>query len=267
MHRLAADSCTGNEKDAVRVFITGVSSGIGRELTRQLVAGGHEVWGVARRVEAMQTLAAELGDSGFRYSQCDIAEPAACAAVRREMDTADYLPDAVVLNAALDLDDAAPGLDAAQSARIMRTNYDGAHYWIAAFVEPFLRRGSGQFVGISSILAHWPDPGSVSYAASKAALSMMFRGLRDRYAHSDIKFKLLYLGPVDTPINSQYSEQHPASSSLVASATDTAKYIAHLLHSEHDNFYFPFYIRVILITLRWLPDRWYSRLTSALGRR
>ncbi|MDZ7784112.1 MAG: SDR family NAD(P)-dependent oxidoreductase [Halioglobus sp.] len=143
----------------MRVFITGVSSGIGRELARQLIDDGHEVWGIARRVEAMAALAEELGGARFRYSGCDIADPAACAAVRREMDAADYLPDAIVLNAGLDLDDAPPGLDAAQSARIMRTNYDGAHYWVAAFIEPFLRRGSGQFVAISSILAHWPDSG------------------------------------------------------------------------------------------------------------
>lgn len=251
----------------MRVFITGVSSGIGRALARQLIDDGHEVWGIARQVEAMEALAAELGGIRFRYSGCDIADPAACAAVHREMNAANYLPDAIVLNAGLDLDDESPGLDVLKSARIMRTNYDGAHFWVAAFIEPFLRRGSGQFVAVSSILAHWPDPGSVSYAASKAALSMLFRSLRSRYADSDIRFKLLYLGPVDTPINPQYSDQHAASSPLVASATDTAEYIARLLHSEHDNFYFPFYIRVILTTMRWLPDRWYGRLTSALGRR
>lgn len=251
----------------MRIFITGVSSGIGRELARQLVAGGHEVWGVARRTDALSALAAELGGSDFRYSRCDIADPDACAAVREEMETAGYLPDAVVLNAGVDIDDDPPGLDAQQSARIMRTNYDGAHFWVAAFIEPFLRRGSGQFVAISSILAHWPDPGSVSYAASKAALSMMFRGLRSRYADSPIKFKLLYLGPVDTPINPQYSKQHAASSPLVASAPATAAHIVRVLASARKNFYFPFYIRVALTALPWLPDRLFHQLTRSVKRR
>jgi len=43
-----------------RVLITGVSSGIGRELTKQLVVEGDSVWGVARRKELLINLKKEL---------------------------------------------------------------------------------------------------------------------------------------------------------------------------------------------------------------
>ncbi|MDZ7784111.1 MAG: hypothetical protein U5K56_14625 [Halioglobus sp.] len=52
----------------------------------------------------------------------------------------------------------------------------------------------------------------------------------------------------------------------MASAPATAAYIARLLNSSRDNFYFPLYIRAIFTFLRWLPDRWYGRVTRALGR-
>jgi len=77
---------------------------------------------------------------------------------------------------------------------------------------------------------------------------------------------VLYLGPVDTPINPRYSEQRPASSPLVSSMPDAAACIARLLHSERENFYFPFYIFLALTALAWLPDRWFMLLTSPLRR-
>jgi len=250
----------------MRVFITGVSSGVGRALARHLVANGHEVWGVARRAALLQALADDLASPAFTWDACDIGDPVANAALRNKMRERGYLPDAVVLNAALEKPDPPPGLDAAQSAAIMRCNYDGAHFWVAAFLEDFLQRGAGQFVGVASIFARWPYLKSPSYSASKAALAMLFRGLRLRHAGSGVSFKLLYLGPVDTPINPGFDPEAPADSQIVASAADTAAFIATLLASRRENFYFPFYIRVVFALLGWLPDRLFERLTGPFRR-
>jgi NAD(P)-dependent dehydrogenase (short-subunit alcohol dehydrogenase family) len=56
-----------------RFLVTGVSRGIGRALTSQLLAGGHEVFGVARTAAA----AAGLGLAGIW--EADLAEPSALA--------------------------------------------------------------------------------------------------------------------------------------------------------------------------------------------
>ncbi|MEZ5503559.1 MAG: SDR family NAD(P)-dependent oxidoreductase [Halioglobus sp.] len=250
----------------MRIFITGVSSGIGRELARVLVAAGREVRGVARRADAMASLAAEIGSPAFAYDVCDIADPASMATLSQAMKRQDYVPDVVILNAAVDLDDEYPGLDFGQSCQMMRTNVDGAYFWVAAFIEAFVERNAGQFVAVSSIFAHWPDRNSVSYSGSKAGLSMLMRGLRIRYAATRLQFKLLYLGPVDTPINPRFSAQEPSGSAIVASATGTAEFIVRMLGSNRRNFYFPFYIFLVFTFLRWLPDTWFEFLTSPFKR-
>lgn len=250
----------------MRVFITGASSGIGRELCKHLVAAGHEVWGIARREDALEQLASELDSSAFRFTRCDLADIQACSMLRAAMSDEHYVPDIVVLNAAIDVEDGPSGLNVTQSQAMMRINYDGAHYWVSAFVEDFKDRGHGQFIGIASIFAHWPDPASVTYAASKAALAMLFRGLRIRYADSGMDFKLLYLGPVDTPINPRFSEQEPAESFIVASAESTAAYIGKMIGSGRQDFYFPFYILVIFVLLRWLPDKLFQLITNPFKR-
>ncbi|MFT4518809.1 MAG: short-subunit dehydrogenase [Halioglobus sp.] len=250
----------------MQVFITGVSSGIGKDLVKLLVRQGHEVRGIARSVDRLQSLADEVGQAGFRYDVCDISDPSASNTLQEKMSQEGYVPDIVVLNAAIDLEDELPGLDADLSRQIMRTNYDGAHYWIAAFIEPFLHRGSGQFIAISSLFAQWPDNASVSYSASKAALSMLMRGLRMRYANKAIDFKILYLGPVDTPINPRFSEGQSSQSLVVASSPKTAEYIVRMISSKRQSFYYPTYILLIFTFLRWLPDKIFELVTSPFKR-
>jgi short-subunit dehydrogenase len=250
----------------VRIFVTGVSSGIGRELAKSLIRNGHHVRGIARRTEALEALAKEINNPAFSYDSCDIADVTATASLADKMAAQNYVPDVVILNAAVDLEDDYPDLNFAQSARMMRTNFDGAYYWITVFIKPFLRRNSGQFIAISSLFAHWPDTRSVTYSSSKAALSMVIRGLRSRYARSRLQFKLLHLGPVDTPINPRFAQQDSSDSMIVASAPATAEYIAKIMNSKRQNFYFPLYILIVFTFLRWLPDKWFEFLTSPFKR-
>ena len=53
----------------MKILITGTSSGIGRELARQLAEAGHQVWGIARRKDLLESLRHELGGDEFHYSQ------------------------------------------------------------------------------------------------------------------------------------------------------------------------------------------------------
>ncbi len=250
----------------LKIFISGVSSGIGRELVKHLLDAGHEVWGIARRLDKLEELSSETGGGAFVYDCCDLADTLACSSLHKKMIAQQYVPDVVILNAALDLEDAAPGLDHEQSMHMMRTNVEGAHFWLAAFIEPFLQRGSGQFIAVGSIFSHWPDPASVSYSASKAALAMLMRGLRLRYSGGPLQFKLVYLGPVDTQINQRFAEGSESNSMLVALATDAAQFIVGAIERSRDNYYFPFYVRLVFTYLRWLPDRLFGTLTAPFKR-
>lgn len=250
----------------MQIFITGVSSGIGRALVKQFVTGGHKVWGIARRLDELEQLAREVNSPNFSFDCCDITDVEANKAVFDKMAAQRYVPDIVILNAAVDLEDIYPTLDFDQSTQMMRTNVDGAYYWVTAFVEPFLSRGHGQFIAISSLFAHWPDPASVSYSASKAALSMLFRGLRIRYTKSHLKFKIVYLGPVDTPINPRFADQEPSSSLVVASAPAAAEHIANFIAGNRLDYYYPLYVFGIFSFLRWLPDAWFESITARFKR-
>ena len=250
----------------MRVFVTGVSSGIGRELAIKLLEAGHEVWAIARRTPVLDELPDELLCRSFRFDECDISDSAAMEKAHAKMVSQGFLPDVVILNAAVDLDDEFPGLDYSQGCQMMRTNVDGAYFWITKFIDAFVARGSGQFIAVSSLFAHWPDSASVSYASSKAALTMIMRGLRLRYSTSNLQFKVLYLGPVDTPINPRFTPSEKPPSPIVASANKTAGYIVNMMSRNHNNFYFPLYIFAVFTFLRGLPDSWFELLTKRFKR-
>ena len=250
----------------LRVFVTGVSSGIGRQLAVDLVAAGYEVFGIARREKELRELAEQIANSRFTHSVCDVSDPDSRSAISRELVAKQWLPDVVILNAGIEIEEELPGLSVEVFERTMRTNCAGSLFWISEFIEPFQARGSGQFIAVSSTTAHWPKQSSVAYSASKAALSMIMRALRARYAGSGLLFKLLYLGPVATGLHPRFLDQSSSGSPLIASAKNVSVYLVKMIRSKREDHYFPALVWLVCTFLRWLPDKVFIALSLGLRR-
>ncbi len=241
----------------MRVFITGVSSGIGRELTRQLVRAGHEVFGVARREAELADLGRELGPR-FSFARCDVRSGEAINRVLRMLEARAFLPDVVVLNAAT------MGPDARE---VFETNVLGVLGWIEGFVERFLQRGHGQFIAIASIAAFRPDGDNIAYAASKAALAMAVRGLRLRYRTTRLCFKTIYFGPVATLIDPRFGEVRSRAKKLfVISVNRAARAVFRAMPGRRHDYYAPFWPAFVFRLSSFLPDSWYIVLTRPFRR-
>lgn len=253
----------------MHILITGASSGIGRALATELVAQGHQVWGVARRRELLESLATQLGAERFRWSAVDVLNPASVDAAASQLRTAGFSPDAVVLNAGTFEEDLEPEYRYDTVQRVLATNVDGALIWVDRFLPEFRRRRAGQFVAISSVSAYRPDTTSVAYSASKAALSMAFRCLRLRYRTSGVRFKTIHFGPVATAISPRYSRSVDLQKKywFVLTPQQAAAGIAGALSSTRDVFYIPFAITTVFRLMRILPDRWFAAITERLRRR
>lgn len=180
----------------MKILITGASGGVGRALAEQLVKAGHMVWGVARREELLKKIQSELGADKFLFTKCDVGNENDVENAVKLMRTADFLPDVVVLNAAVLF----PNKDLRYSLfkQAVTINILGSLIWIDKFINDFLKRGSGSFIAVSSISAFLPYPNGLPYSATKAALSMAFRSLLLRYKGNNIDFSVIYFGPIAT---------------------------------------------------------------------
>ena len=67
------------------------------------------------------------------------------------------------------------------------------------FIQPFKKRGSGHFVGISSVAGIRGLPGAGAYSSSKAALTNYLESLRIELSNANIDVTTIAPGYIVTP--------------------------------------------------------------------
>jgi len=171
-----------------RAIVTGASSGIGAETTRQLRDAGVRVVGGARRVDAIDAdIALEL----------DVTDPASCDTfVGRAVAELGGL-DILVNNAGLALG-REPFAESNEDDEhtVIETNITGL-VRITRLALPHLEHG-GHIVNMGSIAAIWPYEKGTLYSLSKAAVHAFSRALREDLLGKPIRITTLAPGLVET---------------------------------------------------------------------
>lgn len=179
--------------------VTGVSSGIGAEIAREMVKKGWTVIGVARREEKLKHLAHELGDR-FIFYVCDVGSLEQVHFVCQEIKKQQLKPTLFFLNAGMGDSEPAFKPFFEEHKQIFATNYFGVIAWVDEWINEVKAYGGGTFVATSSVASLFSGPWATGYGASKAALNACFRSLQLKYARDDIGFVVVLPGPVQTDL-------------------------------------------------------------------
>jgi short-subunit dehydrogenase len=184
------------------VVVTGASSGIGRELARQLAAAGARLSLAARDAERLETVRAEcvkLGSKAIAVPT-DVGEPDQCAAlIRRTVEHFGGI-DVLVNNAGLSMwAEFEKVEDLKIFERIMRVNYLGSVY-CTFHALPHLKQSRGRIVGVSSLTGKTGVPTRSGYAASKHAMAGFFDSLRIELDPCGVSVTMVYPGFVATEV-------------------------------------------------------------------
>jgi short-subunit dehydrogenase len=185
------------------VFITGASSGIGQALALRYQQAGFRLALVARRSEAIEAWAVELGLTPDSYAVygADVADTDSIVAAAQACIARQGLPDVVIANAGISIGiDSALREDIDAMAQVFATNNIG----LAASFQPFMQamraRGSGRLVGIASVAGIRGLPGHAAYCASKAAVISYCEALRGELRGTGVQVITIAPGYVDTPL-------------------------------------------------------------------
>lgn len=147
-------------------FITGVSSGFGKELTKQLLAKGHVVVGTVRRLDSVSELTEQYPET-FHADLLDVTDPSAIrAAVDRWFETLGSI-DVVVSNAGYGLFGAAEEYTDEQIEHIIATNLLGSIQLIRATLPHMRAQGGGRIIQLSTYGGQVAFPGNSMYHATK----------------------------------------------------------------------------------------------------
>jgi NADP-dependent 3-hydroxy acid dehydrogenase YdfG len=189
-----------NSDDRV-LLITGASSGIGAA-TARAAAGKYRLVLAARRQDALESLAAELGSAERALAvRCDVTEwdqvEAMAAAALEHFGRI----DAVFANAGFGASRGFLEESVEHWRSMVLTNVYGAALTIRATLPHLLERGDGHFLVTSSVAGRRALPGSL-YSATKwaaTAIGEALRGeLRQMHDNKAIKVTLIEPGMTDT---------------------------------------------------------------------
>jgi len=161
-----------------RVWITGASAGLGRELALAFAREGAAVALSARRAERLAEVAREVEAAGGRalVLPLDVTDEVATAEVVRAIGAQAGGLDVAVANAGFGVTGAFEQLDAAAWRRQFEVNVIGLTITARAAL-PLLRERRGRLALLGSVAGMLPGPGTAPYSASKAAVLSIARSL------------------------------------------------------------------------------------------
>ncbi len=178
-------------------FITGASSGFGREFAHAALSRGDQVAGTSRDVGRLDDLAADFGDRFLALELHVTKQAAASEAVRRAHERFGRL-DVVVNNAGYGTYGVIEELSEEEARAQLDTNFFGA-LWVTQAALPILRaQGGGHIVQMSSLGGHFAAPSLGIYHASKWALEAMSQSLAAEVAEFGIHVTLIEPGAFAT---------------------------------------------------------------------
>lgn len=240
-------------------WITGASTGIGRELALQLAGQGVRVAISARSADRLEALAREndnLVPLPLDVTERDAARDAHAAVLAKLGNI-----DLVVLNAGVWHPMKAREFDSARAISSMDVNYFGITNLLEPLIPDMVQRRAGQLALVASVAGYRGLPMAAAYAPSKAAVIALAEVLRLELSRHDVTVSLINPGFVDTPMTAVNTFPMP----FKITPDDAARRIIRGLARGRFEIAFPWQLVLMLKALRVMPNALYLRIAARLG--
>ncbi|AKI00458.1 short-chain dehydrogenase of unknown substrate specificity [Hoeflea sp. IMCC20628] len=242
-------------------WVTGASSGIGRDLALKLAREGYTVYATARSEDALLELAEVSGGlkGEIRAAAADVTDQQAMAELAGRIDADGGGLALAVFNAGVYLPVYGETLKVADFDKSFAVNLSGVVNGLVPAVARMKARGRGQIAVVSSVTGYGGMPTSAAYGATKAALINMAESLKFDLDKFGVRIQVINPGFVDTPATADNAFTMPA----LLQPEDAARRIAEGLKSTSFEITFPRRFTYVLKALQLLPYPAYFALMNA----
>jgi hypothetical protein len=180
-------------------LVTGGNSGIGLGMARGLRKAGAAVaiWGTSaeNNAAAVAELAREPSDAAVAAFGVDVSDEAAVAAgVQQTLETFGQIDSCFANAGVAGRPSPIDTMSTEEWRRVMAVNLDGQFYTVRAVAGHMKSRGTGSIVFTSSVSMSDGLAFATHYAAAKAALTAMARGLAVELAREKIRVNAIVPG-------------------------------------------------------------------------
>ncbi len=198
MIKMVNDMEVNNKK----VIITGCASGIGKEMTKNLLSKGAIVFGLDINQDNLKELESEVNSDKLKTYKVDISKKEELKKFHDKYIKDNKNVDILINNAGIiqpfinivDLSDDV--ID-----RVMNINFYGAVNLTRLFLSDMIdSKGETYIVNVSSMGGFFPFPGQSVYGASKAALKLFTEGLYSELRDTNVRVMVVCPGAMNTNI-------------------------------------------------------------------
>ncbi|MBE7728282.1 SDR family oxidoreductase [Komagataeibacter sp. FXV3] len=244
------------------IIIFGATSAIARACTRDWIAAGHNLFLVGRNADKLEIMRTDLLARSTQGQVVEIAtadlndfsthEPlyAKAAEVLGMPDTVlvahGSLPDQKACEASVDL-----------TMCEIRTNALSVISLATLAANLFEPRREGTIAVIGSVAGDRGRQSNYVYGAAKGMVDIFLQGLRNRLAKASITVLTIKPGFVDTPMTAHI----PTKGALWATPNDIGQGIIHAVNHKRDVVYLPWFWRIIMLIIRFIPEAIFKRLS------
>ena len=186
-------------------LVTGASGGIGGAIATLLHARGAQVGLVGTRADALEALAAALGERAH-VLPCDLSDAAAVDALPKRAAEVLGGVDILVNNAGLTRDNLFMRMSDAEWDAVIAVNLTAAFRLMRGVLRGMMKARWGRIVSVTSIVGVTGNPGQGNYAASKAGLIGMSKSLAQEVASRGVTVNCVAPGFIATPMTAALNE-------------------------------------------------------------
>lgn len=188
-------------------LVTGATGGIGGAIARALHAQGAHVVLSGTRQEALNALAAELGERVSAVA-ANLSDPSAVDGLVGAAEEAAGAPlDILVANAGITRDGLLLRMKDEDWETVIKVNLESYFRLSRAALKGMMRRRTGRIIGVTSVVGVTGNPGQTNYAASKAGMIGFSKALAQEVASRNVTVNCVAPGFIESPMTDALNEQ------------------------------------------------------------
>ena len=182
----------------MKALITGASSGIGRDMARELSQKGYNLVLVARDLDKLNEVKEEL-KTNIEVVGMDISNVDNCKKLHEQHQDIDILINNAGFGDCGDF--TKTSLD--KEVAMINTNIVAYHTLTKLYLKDMKEKNSGTILNVASIAGFMPGPLMATYYATKNYVVRLSEAIREelRRNKSKVQISILCPGPVDTNFN------------------------------------------------------------------
>ncbi|CAM5214127.1 3-oxoacyl-ACP synthase [Bosea thiooxidans] len=220
-----------------KALVTGATGGLGGAIARTLHAQGASVAISGTRAEALEALAAELGERVV-LAPCNLADKDSVEALVPTAEEKLGGLDILVNNAGITRDNLFMRLKDEDWDSVLAVNLTAAFRLARAAVKSMMRKRYGRIVSIGSVVGTTGNAGQGNYAAAKAGLIGMSKALAAEVASRNITVNVVSPGFIESPMTQVLNDKQRESilsdvpMGRLGAGADVAAAVAYLASEE-----------------------------------